>query len=78
MLMLSPRWASVRMSAQLLMVREVPPPPEEVSSWDSRAVTAGWVRDFSWDRDGGAVVVGWGRTAYCFDYAGEHIEWGVM
>lgn len=40
-LMLSPRWASVRISSQSEMVREVPPPPDEVSSWDSRAVTAG-------------------------------------
>ena len=42
MLMLSPRWASERMSAQSLIVREVPPPPEEVASCVSRAETAGW------------------------------------
>ena len=42
MLMLSPRWASVRTSAQLEIVRDVPPPSE--SSWWERVVTAGWVR----------------------------------
>lgn len=39
MLMLSPRWASVRISAQLEIVRDVPPPSE--SSWWERVVTAG-------------------------------------
>ena len=29
-LMLSPKWASVRISAQLEIVREVPPPPAAV------------------------------------------------
>ena len=43
MLMLSPRWASVRMSAQSDIVSEVPPPPAAVSSCCSRRVTAGWV-----------------------------------
>ena len=43
MLMLSPRLASVRMSAQSEMVREVPPPPAAVSSCFSSRVTAGWV-----------------------------------
>ena len=41
MLMLSPSFASVRMSSQSVIVREVPPPPLDVSSWDSRAETAG-------------------------------------
>ena len=31
-LMLSPRWASVRISAQSVIVKEVPPPPLLVSS----------------------------------------------
>ena len=68
MLILSPKWASVRMSAQLEIVREVPPPPAAVSSWASRAVTAGYVRGFSWEerlQDGRS-------TAYGFYYAGEH------
>lgn len=39
MLMLSPRWASSRMEGQE-MVRDVPPPPAEVSSWGWREVTA--------------------------------------
>ena len=41
MLMLSPRWASVRIEAQLEMVREVPLPPAVVVSRGWRAVTAG-------------------------------------
>lgn len=41
--MLSPKWASVRISAQSEIVREVPPPPAAVSSCFSRRVTAGWV-----------------------------------
>lgn len=36
----SPRCASPRMSAQLEMVREVPPPPEEVLSRELSSVTA--------------------------------------
>lgn len=43
MLMLSPKWASVRISAQSEMVSEVPPPPAAVSSCFSRRVTAGFV-----------------------------------
>ena len=43
MLMLSPSWASVRISAQSEIVSEVPPPPAAVSSCFSRRVTAGWV-----------------------------------
>ncbi len=43
MLMLSPKWASVRISAQSEIVSEVPPPPAAVSSCFSRRVTAGWV-----------------------------------
>ena len=68
MLILSPKWASVRMSAQLEIVREVPPPPAAVSSWASRAVTAGYVRGLSWEerRQDGR------NTAYGFNYAGEH------
>ena len=42
MLMLSPKWASLRISAQLEIVRDVPPPSVS-SSW-ARVVTAGWVR----------------------------------
>lgn len=65
MLMLSPRWASVRMEAQLEIVREVP----AVASWGSRTVTAGLGLGCWW-------VCGEGRegsgTADCFDYAGEH------
>jgi len=41
-LMLSPRWASERISAQSTIVREVPPPPVSVSSCFSRMETAGW------------------------------------
>ena len=58
----------MRMSAQLEIVREVPPPPAAVSSWASRAVTAGYVRGFSWEgiwQDGA-------YTAYGFNYASEH------
>ena len=67
-LILSPKWASVRMSAQLEIVREVPPPPAAVSSWASRAVTAGYVRSFSWEER-----LQEGRnTAYSFNYAGKH------
>ncbi len=78
MLILSPRWASVRISAQSPMVREVPPPPAEESSCFSRVVTAGWVRDFSlrsrrtW-RKWRSESEG-GLTAYHFDYAREHRE----
>ena len=43
MLMLSPKWASVRISAQSEIVSEVPPPPAAVSSCFSRRVTAGCV-----------------------------------
>ena len=43
MLILSPKWASVRISAQSEMVSEVPPPPAAVSSCFSRRVTAGCV-----------------------------------
>jgi hypothetical protein len=39
-LMLSPREASVRISAHSEMVREVPPPPEVVESRVVRLVTA--------------------------------------
>ena len=42
MLILSPRCASDRISAQFVMVRDVPPPPPSVSSCFSRAETAGW------------------------------------
>lgn len=42
-LMLSPKWASVRISAQSEIVSEVPPPPAAESSCFSRRVTAGWV-----------------------------------
>ena len=36
MLMLSPRWQSSRMSEQLLIVNEVPPPPlDDSSCWTS-------------------------------------------
>lgn len=38
--MLSPRWASSRISAALEMVREVPPPPVVVSSWGISEETA--------------------------------------
>lgn len=40
-LMLSPRCASVRISAQSEIVREVPPPPLALVSRGSRDVTAG-------------------------------------
>lgn len=40
-LMLSPKWASPSMSSQFEIVRDVPPPPLELSSWFSRAETAG-------------------------------------
>ena len=43
MLMLSPKWASARISAQSEMVSEVPPPPAALSSCFSRRVTAGCV-----------------------------------
>lgn len=39
--MLSPKWASVRISSQSEIVSEVPPPPLEEVSRGSRAVTAG-------------------------------------
>lgn len=42
-LMLSPKWASVRISPQSEIVSEVPPPPAAVSSCFSRRVTAGCV-----------------------------------
>ena len=41
MLMLSPSFASERMAAQSVMVREVPPPPLVLSSCFSRTETAG-------------------------------------
>lgn len=53
MLMLSPKWASVRMSAQSEIVREVPPPPAALSSCFSRRVTAGCV-SLAGKSDGGA------------------------
>lgn len=68
MLMLSPRWASVRISAQSEIVSEVPPPPAAVSSCLSRRVTAGWVSLAE-------EIVGWGKggfTARDFDNACEH------
>lgn len=37
---LSPRWASPRISAASVMVREVPPPPVAVSSWGTNDKTA--------------------------------------
>ena len=51
-LMLSPKWASVSISAQSEIVSEVPPPPAAVSSCTSRRLTAGWVslaeKETSW------------------------------
>lgn len=41
MQMLSPRWASFRMSAASSMVADVPPPPLEVVSRGSKAEIAG-------------------------------------
>ena len=62
-LILSPRWASERISVQSPIVREVPPPPPSVSSRCSRARMAGW--DVSLER----VVYEDGRwergKAYC-------------
>jgi hypothetical protein len=43
-LMLSPRWASVRISSQLVMVNEVPPPPLAEVSRGSSEETAGKLR----------------------------------
>ena len=40
--MLSPRWASSRISEQSLIVSEVPPPPLDVSSCFIRLETASW------------------------------------
>lgn len=39
-LMLSPRWASARISSQFAMVNDVPPPPLDEVSRGSREVTA--------------------------------------
>lgn len=44
MLMLSPRWASSRISEQFEMVSEVPPPPLALSSCWISVVTATWIR----------------------------------
>lgn len=66
-LMLSPRWASTRISAQFEMVRLVPPPPLEVSSCWARRETAGVA--VSAPRVGVGVR---GRTAYGLHDAGEH------
>lgn len=46
----SPRWASVRISEALEMVREVPPPPVAVSSCGIREETAVEI----------SFVAGWG------------------
>ena len=61
MLILSPRWASVRMSAQSEIVREVPPPPLEVSSCFSRVETAAWGQ-LSWRSTICGLIL---RCAYC-------------
>ena len=47
-LILSSKWASVRISAQLDIVSEIPSPPAALSSCFSRRVTAGCV-SFSWE-----------------------------
>ncbi len=73
MLMLSPKWASVRMSAQSEIVSEVPPPPAAVLSCFSRRVTAGCVSLamlVSETGEGGGG--GGGITACDFNYACEH------
>ena len=68
MLMLSPKCASVRISAQSEIVSEVPPPPAAVSSCFSRRVTAGYVSlaEKSSDCEKGGI------TADDFNYACEH------
>ena len=74
-LMLSPRWASVRMEAQEPIVREVPPPPPWVSSRWERERTAGLGVSLEGKvfEEGGGEGVGVGvHTADGFYYAGEH------
>lgn len=68
-LMLSPKWASVRISAQSEIVSEVPPPPAAESSCFSRRVTAGWVSLAETDADLRKGV----STACDFNYACEHV-----
>ena len=70
MLMLSPRWASVRISAQSEIVSEVPPPPAAVSSCFSRRVTAGCVSLAMLVSETGEGEGG--ITACDFNYACEH------
>ena len=52
--MLSPRWASVRISSQLVMVKDVPPPPLAEVSRGSRDETAGRCQL----REDGGLIVG--------------------
>lgn len=67
--MLSPRFASERMSPQLEMVREVPPPPLVEGSRASREVTAvpvvGGLDEFD-------EALGVGLTSDSLDESGEH------
>lgn len=70
MLMLSPKWASVRTSAQSEIVSEVPPPPAAVSSCFSRRVTAGCVSLA--ENVAGLGEGGKRRTTCDFDYACKH------
>lgn len=55
----SPRWQSVRMSAQSEMVREVPPPPEaDASSWLSSETAACVAGQLGRSRADGMVRIG--------------------
>ena len=69
MLILSPSFASVRISAQSEIIREVPPPPLDVSSCFSREETAGPLQLCC---DSMTQSRGDKLTADSFDNAGKH------
>jgi hypothetical protein len=73
MLILSPSRASSRISAQLEIVREVPLPPLELSSYGSRAATAG--RELAQLSHGAIGPMGFrgGLTAYGLQDASKHL-----
>lgn len=72
MLILSPRWASLRISAQFDIVKEVPPPPADESSRFSKEVMAGFVSLAK--ATGRKVGLGSKHTANSLNYTGEHHE----
>ena len=75
MLIESPRWASVRISAQSETVREVPLPPDWEGSSSFKAVTAGHLLSASWTQTGVGQEP---LTADRLDEPGEHLYRGPV